>query len=125
MDFYKIELLRWYVYIWTSDNPDKYLEVLNIRSVRIAGGSDVLELIDHVRDNMCESTDALEVYWDRLSAIQTTQISPQQHLAEIRAQAVEQFALHVSDNMDDGIDRAKLIILASERIYSIRRGEVE
>ena len=54
MDFYKIELLRWYVYIWTSDNPDKYLEVLNIGSVRIAGGSDVLELIDHVRDNMCE-----------------------------------------------------------------------
>lgn len=47
----------------------------------------VEDLIDHLRYNKRESTDVLETYWDRLSAIQTTQISPQQHLAVIRAEA--------------------------------------
>ena len=45
--------------------------------------------------------------------------APAACLAQVRVEAVEAFALQVSDSMDDGIDRAKLIILASEYVGSI------
>lgn len=69
----------------------------------------VEDLIDHLRYNKRESTDVLETYWDRLSAIQTTQISPQQHLAELRAEAV-------LDAVSFGRNQTKYFLRSSEDI---------
>lgn len=52
MDQYKKSLIRWLVYVWTHDNPDKYLEILHIGSIRLAGGSDVVELLEYIREEM-------------------------------------------------------------------------
>lgn len=83
----------------------------------------VEDLIDHLRYNKRESTDVLETYWDRLSAIQTTQISPQQHLAEIRAEAVLEFvALLPQFAYDTNSDIEKF---ANQYADSIRQGEVK
>jgi hypothetical protein len=56
-----------------------------------------------------------------IAFIEAADATPAACLAQVRAEAVEAFALQVSDSMDDGIDRAKLIILASEYVSSIRQ----
>ena len=86
----------------------------------------VEDLIDHLRYNKRESTDVLETYWDRLSAIQTTQISPQQHLAELRAEAViSAIDAHKNNVMTFGFDSAIRVTDLIKYAEQIRKGEVK
>ena len=86
--------------------------------------------VEVLRRELQSAADWFSAYWpyhqehcDRVKQMDAVAKStPAACLAQVRAEAVEAFALQVSDTMDDGIDRAKLIILASEYVSNIRQG---
>lgn len=90
MNWYKQELIRWLVYCWTEDNPDKYLEVLQVGNIRLAGGSDVIELIGHIREEML-----MEFYSDIKEEEIFDAISMNNHLLDVQ---ISEFYSYCSKN---------------------------
>ena len=77
-------------------------------------GNKVAQELIHA--NYGTSCEILEVWHD------FPKITAQQHLANLRAEAVERFALKISNDIGDGFGRAALIIKANQYAESIRQG---